>query len=622
MSQEKENKISSQTPHESLVKDIFDRPEAERHEVSTIFTHFRHSPKISSVRHGEKAAPSPFKMFPAAIDIGTASIRLLKLGETKEGAAEIISIDEEKIPQARTAESPDPVRLALKNIVTRNSVGHSCVTTLSSKRVHFYNMVFPQMPDGELLSAIRYKVSQLKPFDLDIEKLIIKYAKWGMPPKTAKGAPQKILVACVSRDVFENTIQLFHEVGLKVVKVGLNPFEIINLSRFYKAGGAKDEITLWINLGADNTFLAIEKDGCLSFSRNLTLTSNNITKALAQYAGIKQEEAEELKKNYGLIFWSPDKKMPAFYEPAKSPEEAEDKSEKVYYGLISHTENLVVDIIHSFKYFSYQVAQSQITRFHKVILCGGGANLKNLDQFLSVRLGVPVERINPFSMFKLADTMQSRRKDIMGSSSNFAVCGGLAIGQSFKESDQINLISKEEKESVKVFTVLAKAVPAAAAAAALAFVVYLSLVQVGNAHHYKAEIASLTKEVNNAKSKLGNVQARQLDLSKEVAELLKKKELLQARLKVVEGAYRSPQDFSKLFTSISGLLPEDIWVTKMKYKAGELVITGSAVKMELVSKLIEDIKSAKEFSGAEFNFTEKDPNFEIYNFEIIAKIKM
>ena len=157
MSQESQD--SSQTPREDLVKDIFDRPKSEKHKVSSIFTHFKNSPKIAGPAPKREPAHPHLRPLPVAIDIGTTSIKLVRLGESRDGKVEIISIDEETLKPEGGAGSPDPFRQALKSIIGRNRVGHSCVTAISSKNIHFYNMMFPQMPDDELLTAIRFKES-------------------------------------------------------------------------------------------------------------------------------------------------------------------------------------------------------------------------------------------------------------------------------------------------------------------------------------------------------------------------------------------------------------------------------------------------------------------------------
>jgi len=57
------------------------------------------------------------------------------------------------------------------------------------------------------------------------------------------------------------------------------------------------------------------------------------------------------------------------------------------------------DIEHTFKSFSYQVTQSQITRFEKVILSGGGSYLKGLLPFLRNRLNADVQMIDSLANF-------------------------------------------------------------------------------------------------------------------------------------------------------------------------------------------------------------------------------
>ncbi len=616
---DQKDKNYSQITHKDIVKDIFDKPKAEKEKVSTIFTHFKPSSKIiSPLPH--KEIPSPhLKPLPVAIDIGTSSIKLLQLAEGKKGDLEIVAIDEEKLVGG-TGSEPTSARSALRHIINRNRPGPLCVTTLFPGDVQLYSMLFPPMAEDELISAIRYKVTQLRPFDSDIDKLIVRYLKWNGTAELTKAVQQKVVVICVSRAAFENRMSLLHETGLKPVRVGISPFDLINLSKYYTAKDIKDEVTLWIDFGAENTFLAIEKDDCLCFSRNLTLSSKHLTKALAQYRGIGEEEAEELKRNYGLIFWAADKKIPAFYEPSESPDKTQDKSELVYYGLISHLENLVVDIMHSFKYFSYQVAHSQITRFHRIILCGGGANLKNLDHFLSVRLGVPVEKINPFSLFKLSDHMQTRRKDLITASTNFAVCTGSAIGQKIQQPKQINLLAEEKKEPFKIFSAALRQVPVMVGMLVIVCGIALFSTQAAKAGYYKKEMASLIKKVTMAKARLGKMQAMQLSLNKEEAGSLNKKALLEARLNLIREGLREPEDFSKRLTIIANLLPEDIWINKLNYKDGRLYISGSTADVALIQAFIEDIKSSEEFVAADFSYTEKDTATQVYNFEIIAVV--
>ncbi len=612
------DKNSNQTVRKNIVKDIFTRPKAEKEKISAIFTHYRHSPKIIPPSP-QKEAPS-LRPLPAAIDIGASGIKLFQLGEGEKGELEIICIDEEGLPAAADNDPTVSIKSALKKITSRNETGPLCTTTLSTKDVQFYNMLFPQMQEDELIAAIRYKVTQLRPFDLDIEELIIKFSKWEGMGAVSATSSQRVIVACTHRDTVKKTVSLLQGAGLKPVKIGILPFDLINLSRFYKAREVKNEVTLWIDMGETGTLLAIEKGGSLCFSRNLSLSSKNMTKALAGHRGVTEEEAEKAKRNYGLVFWAADKKISPFYESGESPDKA-DKSEAVYYGLVAHLENLVVDIMHSFKYFSYQVTQSEIAKFDRVVLCGGGANLTNLDRFLSARLGVPVECANPFALFGLSDAMKSRQKRLIPASSNFAVCAGMAAGQKIEIPRQINLLAEEEKRRIQVLSTALKQKPVLATAVVVMLGISLLGIQAVRSGHYKGKMNSLTRQVKTTKAQLGNMQARQLSLGKEAADLLNKKALLEARLGLVRGGLRRPEDFSGFLTSISELLPEDIWITSLSYKEDRLTITGSTADMGLIAALIGYIKSSDEFMDADFNYTEKDPVQGVYNFEIVADVR-
>ena len=175
MKQEDEN--STQTVPKGIVKDIFDR-KTGRGKVSTIFTHSKPSPKIMPPGPKREVPSYPLRPLPAAIDIGTSSIKLLQLAEGEKKRLEIVCVDEEGLSAGADSGSAASIRPALEKIISRNRTGPLCLTTLSTRDVQFYNMLFPPMSEDELITAIRYKVTQLKPFDSDIERLIIRFSKW------------------------------------------------------------------------------------------------------------------------------------------------------------------------------------------------------------------------------------------------------------------------------------------------------------------------------------------------------------------------------------------------------------------------------------------------------------
>ena len=57
-------------------------------------------------------------------------------------------------------------------------------------------------------------------------------------------------------------------------------------------------------------------------------------------------------------------------------------------------ENLFVDVVHSFKSFTYQAGTPQIQKFDRVFLCGSAARLPGIAAYLENRLGAPVTSVD------------------------------------------------------------------------------------------------------------------------------------------------------------------------------------------------------------------------------------
>ncbi len=604
-----------------IVKEIFERPKATADKVSTLFTHFKHPPKAAPP--AEPKAPSSLRALPAAIDIGVTSIKLFQLAESTKAQYEIIALDKEEYPLPL---QQDPIvcqRDALKKIVERNKIGQQVIIGLSAKEVQTYHLVFPPMSEGELSEAIRWKITQLKPFGLEIDAVSYDFVKLNTHlVAPSKSTQQRILVVCAARDTIQQKIALLEECGLKPVAIEVAPTSLLNLSKFKTPPSEQNETVMWLDLGAAVSSLVIEKDGLIVFLRNLNLASQHITKRIAQHCKIDEKQAEGAKQKWGLSHWSADMQPAEFLKQEQSAKKAQDESAVVLHSMISLLENFVIDIEHSFKYFSYQISQSQITKFDRVILSGGGANLKNLTQFLSNNLGVPVEKTNPFGMFKVSEAIKSQKQDLLGAPCDFAVAAGLAIAGQMDTQKRISLLSGGEKKSIKgLLNSIVKEKPAKAVALACILAVLLLGFEITKAGFYKWKMSSTAKEVKKSQTQLSRLQSNQLKLAEKEGELSGKKALLEARLALLREGTRRPEAFSGVLASVASVLPADIWITKLLYSERKLTIAGSASDSSLIMNLIENLKSSKDFTDATFSYSQKEPRSEVYNFEVIADVR-
>jgi len=593
--------------------------------VSTIFTHFRHRPERPAVKKPKKFRR--LRKLPAAIDIGTSSVKLLQLVQghyrsSSQGSAEyeVIYLDKESYGMDKTLSPVIYQKEALRRILSRNSTGSEVVASISAKDIQMYNLDFPAMVENELADAIRYKITQLRPFGLDVDTVLYDFIKWDNSGEPIADQ-QKVLVVCVSKQVVERRIAMLQEVGLKPIAIEVSPFSLVNLDNLRQNPSMKEEVVVWLDIGGEESSLVVGKGSILYFSRMLGLSAHQMTKQISSRGTIPEKDAEALKKEYGLSSWSPDKKIAALLGPKPPAEESQDKALMVYRNLISSLEGLVVDIQHSFKYFSYQITQSQITKFDRIIVAGGGSQLKDLERFLSVNLGVPAECLNPFSFFAVSEDILSDKRELLDSALEFTNCAGMALSTATDDSRRINLMPKKAKRAIDVIMEHSHEKPVQAAVFITAVAILLIILQVSRLGFYSWKIKSVSENIKATRRQLSNMQSDQIKLSEEEARLIEKKTELRGRLDMLKKAMRHPEAFSDVLAQVAEILPSDIWVTQISYTEDRLTIKGSTEKTDLVIQLIEDLKISESFNGADFNYSQKEPDIEIYNFEVIALVR-
>src|SRR3989338_1330611 len=201
------------------------------------------------------------------------------------------------------------------------------------------------MSESELEDAASWKIRQLKPFDLDLEKIKFGIIPWEINRATAS-AQRKVTVFCVSSEVIDRRVGLMAQFGLKALSLEAAPQALLNFRRATAALSPGEEVTLFIDLGAEESTLAVARGGAVLFTRNLTVTSGQLTRQLAQSGRMEPSRAETLKRHHGLSGWA---------DKASGEEAA-----FVFKAIASSLENLAIDVEHSFKHFSYQVSQSEI----------------------------------------------------------------------------------------------------------------------------------------------------------------------------------------------------------------------------------------------------------------------
>ncbi len=429
MSQEKPPEESGDP---QLVKNIFERrhktPEAAK-KISALFggSPIRQSSSGTLRQPQGKAAENkklPREYFPVGIDIGGLDIKMVQMAKAG-GQVELV-----RAASARF--SGQSHKGAVRQLVGEGGFKGESVVGLSAKEVQIRILTLPPMPAAEVEGAVNWQIAE--GMGIDPRKMADFSVDYTVLSESDKGfsREKKVLVAVVRKDVVMEKIQEISEAGLEVIAVEPGPLALFAaVCRFLTPDEAK--LTLFLDIGYDNSSLSIAIGQDIYFVGDVTTTGNLMTEAIKDYFQIDHENAEELKRQYGLEDWA---SVPAVI--AKSQTGSRDIS-SLRPALASGLENLIVDIEHSYKSLSNQLVRSGTEDLSRIIICGGGAKLRGIESFLRGPFNIPVEIFNPLNNILIDDELMSRF-DIKEAGLGF----GTAIG--------LSLRSKEEDATAKSYT--------------------------------------------------------------------------------------------------------------------------------------------------------------------------
>ncbi|GEM_PF-967511 len=349
------------------------------------------------------------------MDIGSGFVKVVVLRQTPE-ELRLVSVGYTGVPReivkAGISKTGDPVIESMKRAVADCKIKSRNVRASFTKpSLIIRNVLLPQMPKEELAESIKWAVERDLPFPVD--EAVFDYMIG--PEIIRTGVRNREITVVAARAEEVNTYAgTFKNAGLKIESLNINAFALWN--SFEKGGEWKeDDVIALIDIGSSKSNINIYKGGNFRFNRDLPVAGNILTHAIEQSLNISFEEAEDRKIKAGI-----------------------NESSDIY--------PIINPILHQFateleRTFDFYKAQSREARIHRIILFGGGANLKGLDKFLSGESGLPVEIGNPLRGIKVD---RARFPDIDDIAPGFGVAIGLVLTGG--TARKVNLLQREVKK--------------------------------------------------------------------------------------------------------------------------------------------------------------------------------
>lgn len=138
---------------------------------------------------------------------------------------------------------------------------------------------------------------------------------------------------------------------------------------------------------------------------------------------------------------------------------------------------------------------------------------------------------------------------------------------------------------------------------------------------YKFKVSSTKRAIEDTKIKFKKMQSQDFQAEKLKASLTKEETLLRQRADLLSSTMVKNGGYAGLSLVISGILPQDVWLSRFIMNDDEIQISGSTVNSQLIADFMDKLEAAKDFRNTRFVSTEKQvvESHTIYNFQIITE---
>lgn len=368
------------------------------------------------------------------LDIGSSSVKAVELS-MHAGKVTLVNLAHEAlkpdvIVDGQILESEEVSNAIVKVFNDSQITTERVASALGGNFAIFKNLVLPLMSEEELSESIDWHAEEHIPFDIADVMLDFQITK------TRDDALEVLLAAC-KRDQVANLKTTIEMAGKHVSILDFDALALQNCYVFnYEP--TDDTLVAVLDIGVTLSSMNIIKGRRSGFIRHSSLGGGLYTDLLQRELGLSHEEAEVVKR-------SRSREIEIKGAEIKGVVEAISNMLSVEVSMNSFFEALEAEIQRTFDYYR-AIQDDGDGNVGKLFLSGGGSKTEGLAEFLSNKLEIPVERLDPFRRITY-DEQRVSRESVSDISPEMAVAVGLALrGVDSSPAMTINLLKHDEKK--------------------------------------------------------------------------------------------------------------------------------------------------------------------------------
>lgn len=293
------------------------------------------------------------------------------------------------------------IQVACKNVKGEKLNTKYVIVSLPEEKSFLQVIQMPKMEESELKSAIIFEAENYIP--LPINEVYLDFQI--IPPIKENANHLDVLIVAMPKKIVNSYVYCLK-------KAGLIPLIFEIESQAIARALVKNEISLspivLIDFGKTTTDFIVFSGHSIYFTYSIPVSSGQLTMAISKYLEISLEKAEKIKIKYDLN------------------NIRTDLEKKILQAINPVLEDLVAQIKKYLNFYQDHASHEHISpgeKIKKILLCGGGTNLKGLPELLFKKLEIPVE----IGDFWINFPSKQKKNNIQGDLLPFITALGLAL---------------------------------------------------------------------------------------------------------------------------------------------------------------------------------------------------
>jgi len=351
-----------------------------------------------------------------SIDLGSNSVKVIKIHKGFK-SFKILQLEEERMPSCST---DDEYLSELNNVlrILDNKVDFKdskIILSMPSDRVLIRNFVFPFNDISKISEVISFEAEENIPYSLDSISMDFQSV-----PDNSEDS-RTVLFAAAKKDFVHAIVSIFNDMGYSPVFFGMESNSI--LACYNNLCPELNDTLLFVDIGHNKTVINISNKGKLISTRSIQTGIGAVCQEISNTLKISNDESMKIITDAGIDVSNFESNLESTYY---NNDNITKRDLKKIFNIFSEKMQSILSEI------NLTIKANSIESVSKIILSGGGTNIRGIDRISNEFLGIATMYM-PFP-----DT-----GEIYGNLIGYTVSYGTVIDYLYNKKNNINFIKGE-----------------------------------------------------------------------------------------------------------------------------------------------------------------------------------